>query len=283
MEDFLAAHSVNPVTLRPVLVAKDVTFGESCFDHSYNLLVPLAMENTYVYIKTYICDQTNLPKNVIVVAEIPKIEQEGGNYFFTPPQVNNEKWKLTKGARYVPRMLEFFSPLKNPNLYAAVHNPNILLPPLKIYDTDKVQYQSSSGYVEILHQSTSYEGGMYSYLLLKSCRSKSAESSATAPRVFTLLNEEFEYFKEFLDWAQRAYTISLGDASIEQVRVRAATLGIHNVLNKRKTATTQSSEKQPPMKRGKKHLFRGRLLLLLSPDRVKEGQMKHGKELMQSQ
>ncbi len=253
MEEFLVAHPVNPVTQSRLLVARDATFAESCVNYAYNLLVPLSMENTYVYIKTYICDQTNMPKNMIVVVELPKIEQEGGNYFFTPPPVNDEKWKFVKGARYVPRMLEFFTPSKNPILYNAVHNSNVLVPPLKIYDTDKIQYQPSSGYVEILHQSTSFEGDTYPYLLLKSFCSKIANNATPkAPKVFTLLYEEFKYFKEFLDWAQNAYSVTLSDTCVEQVRVQRATLGIHNIIKKRKAAISNNTGKVHPAKRGRK-------------------------------
>ena len=252
MEEFLIEHPVNPVTQARVIVAKDVTFAETSSEYAYNLLLPLSMVNTYAYIKTYICDQTSMPKNVLVVVELPKIDEDGGNYIFTPPVINDEKWKFVKGVRYVPRMLEFFSPSTNPMLYNAVHNSNVLVPPLKIYDTDKVQYQSGSGYLEIIHQSTCFEGETYPYLLLKSFRSKTANSAASAPRVFTLLHEEFAFFKEFLSWAQETYSVTMGDASVEQARVRSATLGIHNILSKRKGDAVNNSEKINTGKRTRK-------------------------------
>ena len=246
MEEFLLTNPINPISQKPVLVAKDTTFSKEYSDDAYNLLLPLASENTYAYIKTYIENETNMPKRVIAVSELPNIEgEEDGSFKFVPPHANSEQWKLMKGARYVPRLIEYFSPEKNKNLYKSITNANVLIPPVKIFDTDKVQYQATSGYVEIVHLKTNYEGVAYTYNLLKSYRSQSAGTTTTPPKVFTLLHEEYEFFHNFLCWAQKAYALTLQDASIEQARVRVATLAIHNTLNKRK-AEAGDVDKAPP-------------------------------------
>ena len=74
-------------------MARDSSYPDQEGDEAWNLLVPLSAAGHYMYVKTYICPDTNVSKQAIAVAQITNIVEEAkGRLKFTPPHVGAEAW-----------------------------------------------------------------------------------------------------------------------------------------------------------------------------------------------
>ena len=251
MIEFTRKHPANPVTHEPLIVAKDSSYPDQEGDEAWNLLVPLSAAGHYMYVKTYICPDTNVSKQAIAVAQITNIVEEAkGRLKFTPPHVGSEAWKLIKGARFVPRLLEYFSSDSNEMLYRAIKEDNVeISSPTKLYDTANPEWQANSGYIELIQQRLSVDGEMYHTVLIKSAKSKGNLMKPPVPKCFAILHEEYTLIAEFLHWAVNAYTLSLdGESDLEKERVKCINKSVQSALRKRKQ---QQEERQACGKKSK--------------------------------
>ncbi|MCH2406052.1 MAG: hypothetical protein MK200_07655, partial [Nitrosopumilus sp.] len=125
MQCFLAKDHANPLTGDDAFIAKDKTYEFQESEEAYQLFIPLVTERHFMFIKTYIDSNTNLPKRVLSIAIIDDFEVDAhGVHHYTPPHVGSDRWKYLKGDRFVKKFVSYFGP-EHEELHRARQNSNV--------------------------------------------------------------------------------------------------------------------------------------------------------------
>ncbi len=246
MKDFLEDAPSNPISQLKVVIAKNLSYEDQDSEDCFTLLCPLASCDTYAYIKAYKDSRTGDVNHVLNISELRDIvwNEELGFYTFSPPHMNSEATKFSKGVRFCAKFGEYYNPTKNQALFKSVKNSTTLIPEVKFHDSDKIEYHASGGFVEIVHLRQSYEGENYGFSLIKSSRKAALNGTRDIPKVFMLLNEEWAYFGRFMVWACMAYSVIEGESSLEQKRLRNSQKSLLVALGKRKMKIEEEKAKK---------------------------------------
>ena len=147
------------------------------------------------------------------------------------------------GVRYVPFMTRYFDKKVNKTLYEAPKNPRHLIPIAKKFDTDKLEHQNKSGFVELIYQRQMIDGAFESCVMIKSVKSNKGEKLPA--KMVILLPGEWDFFYKYLKFASDFYKLSEKQNSLEVTRQQMAVNGMKKALDairKRK----QEEENVPP-------------------------------------
>ena len=254
MQEFMASCQSNPVSGASIVVAKDLGYHDQESNEAFMLLLPIAEHGSYVFIKPYLDNKSDMVRYTLSVACITDLVWNDGLGYstFTLPHYNSERNKFSKGIRYCLKLKDYFDCEKNSTLFKAIKKPSsVHVPDTKFFDSDKKELQASGGFVEISCIKIAHDGESYIASLIKSQRSANTSGERSPSKVFMILSEEWNYLYHFLKWACEAYHISEGETPLEQTRIRNAQQAILSSLINRKKRQQEESSSAPPTKKVK--------------------------------
>ena len=204
----------NPLTKAKPFIAKDLSYPNQHSDEALVLCWPLASPNLFMYVSSYIDSRSQLPERTIRITtleeQIPGNAQRGAVKLATVnTSKRREQIRLNKGARYVGFMVEYLDPTKNKLLYK--NDKSIVCDKKRKYDTEDVNRQENSGYVEMTHHRLAAEGR--SFVQIIQCQTmKSSAASAVGIhskniKSCSLLDEELFYVYSYLSCMIQVYKL----------------------------------------------------------------------------
>ena len=204
----------NPLTKAKPFIAKDLSYPNQHSDEALVLCWPLASPNLFMYVSSYIDSRSQLPERTIRITtleeQIPGNAQRGSVKLATVnTSKRREQIRLNKGARYVGFMVEYLDPTKNKLLYK--NDKSIVCDKKRKYDTEDVNRQENSGYVEMTHHRLAAEGR--SFVQIIQCQTmKSSAASAVGIhskniKSCSLLDEELFYVFSYLSCMINVYKL----------------------------------------------------------------------------
>ena len=204
----------NPLTKAKPFIAKDLSYPNQHSDEALVLCWPLAQPNLFMYVSSYIDSRSQLPERTIRITtleeQIPGNAQRGAAKLATVnTSKRREQIRLNKGARYVGFMVEYLDPTKNKLLYK--NDKSIVCDKKRKYDTEDVNRQENSGYVEMTHHRLAAEGR--SFVQIIQCQTmKSSAASAVGIhskniKSCSLLDEELFYVYSYLSCMIQVYKL----------------------------------------------------------------------------
>ena len=204
----------NPLTKAKPFIAKDLSYPNQHSDEALVLCWPLAQPNLFMYVSSYIDSRSQLPVRTIRITTLE--EQIHGNaqrgsvkLATVNTSKRREQIRLNKGARYVGFMVEYLDPTKNKLLYK--NDKSIVCDKKRKYDTEDVNRQENSGYVEMTHHRLAAEGR--SFVQIIQCQTmKSSAASAVGIhskniKSCSLLDEELFYVYSYLSCMIQVYKL----------------------------------------------------------------------------
>ena len=224
----------NLITKQNVVIAKDTSYPYQKSDDAYVLLLPLAVKEMYMYVQPYVDPRTELTEFCIKVSKIANLIVSGNAqiYNFSSAASTVDDVRLNKGVRYVPFLADFFDPEKNKTLYKCIKNARMLCERKIKYDTDKVEYEDKSGYVEVQHLRVQYEGSIHNYVQM-SCV-KAFKGERLPANVHGFLDGEWKYISRYLNFVVAYYKLNdigrLG--GIEKKRIETVRRDVLAVMDK---------------------------------------------------
>ena len=233
----------NPITKHGVLIAKDGSYPYQKSEEAYVLLLPLAVKEMYMYVQPYVDSRTELTEFCIKVSKIVDLTVSGNArvHVFNSSACSADDVRLNKGVRYVPFMAEFFDPEKNKTLYKTVKNPRMVCERKTKYDTDKVEYEDKSGYVELQHLRVQYEGNALNYV--QSLCVKAFKGVRSPANAHAFLEGEWKYVSKYLNFVVAYYNLCdfgrLG--GIEKKRIEMVRRDVLEAMDKLTTKKSDGS------------------------------------------
>ena len=172
-KNFVAKYKVNPVCQTDILIAKDTSYNYRESDDAYILLLPLTVKECYLYMLPYVDLKRELTEYCIRIGKIEdlvpveKCDNVPALFTFDGAKMR-ENTRLSKGARYVPFLSEYFDADKNKMLYKDHKDlkkfPRLIALGKRKYDSDKPEYQHNCGYVELQHNRVVVDDKPYGYV-----------------------------------------------------------------------------------------------------------------------
>ena len=251
MVAFVKSSSPNPISQAKVIIAKNLSHSGENGNDAFTILYPLSAKNTFAYVKSYTNNQTGDVNYVLNICVLNDVSWNGaiGFHTFSSPHPQSENHKFSKGIRYAAKFAEYFDPIKNAPLFKSVKNGNIIINDVKYLDSDKVQYQQTSGFVEVIHLRQQYEGLNYGLVTVKCYNKINLSGERNPPKLFMLLNEEWAYFGAYMKFIIKAYDVVVGgESNVEQSRFKSNQKMILAALGKRKL----QMEEERALKKSKK-------------------------------
>ena len=240
---FISKCKSNPLTKKKIVVAKDSSYPYEKSEDAYVLLLPLALKELYMYVQPYVDSKTDLTEYCLKVGKISDLTLlHGQTYTFNSSR--QDDIRFNKGVRYVLFLSDFFDPEKNKVLYKHAKNSRTMVVERKVkYDTDKVEYQEKSGYVEVQHLRVHNEGNLLNYVQILCVRAYKGERSPATLSAF--LDGEWRYLSKYLNFVVRFYKLTevgmtggLQKKRIETIR-RDVMQAVELIEKDRKKATTK--------------------------------------------
>ena len=203
---FISKYKSNPLTKKKIVVAKDSSYPYEKSEDAYVLLLPLALKELYMYVQPYVDSKTDLTEYCLKIGKISDLTLlHGQTYTFNGSR--QEDIRLNKGVRYVQFLADFFDPEKNKVLYKHAKNSRTMVVERKMkYDTDKVEYQEKSGYLEVQHLRVHNEGTLLNYVQILCVRAYKGERSPATLSAF--LDGEWRYLSKYLNFVVRFYKLT---------------------------------------------------------------------------
>ena len=240
---FISKYKSNPLTKKKIVVAKDSSYPYEKSEDAYVLLLPLALKDLYMYVQPYVDSKTDLTEYCLKIGKISDLTLlHGQTYTFNGSR--QEDIRLNKGVRYVEFLADFFDPEKNKVLYKHAKNSRTMVVERKVkYDSDKVEYQEKSGYLEVQHLRVHNEGSLLNYVQILCVRAYKGERSPATLSAF--LDGEWRYLSKYLNFVVRFYKLTevgmtggLQKKRIETIR-RDVMQAVELIEKDRKKATTK--------------------------------------------
>lgn len=99
LRNFLEMEQCNPLTNKPILLARDTSYPDQTSEDGIILLLPLATETLYAFIQPYIDASTDMIAHVLKIASIKNLELQDSNalYQVSVPMNNQESTRFSKG------------------------------------------------------------------------------------------------------------------------------------------------------------------------------------------
>ena len=99
LRNFLEKEQCNPLTNKPILLARDTTYPDQTSEDAIILLLPLSTETLYAFIQPYIDVSTDMLAHVIKIASIKNLELHDSNALdqISIPMNNQESTRFCKG------------------------------------------------------------------------------------------------------------------------------------------------------------------------------------------
>lgn len=204
-KNFINIVKENPLTKAKPFIAKDLAYPNPHSDEALVLCLPLAQPELVMYVSSYIDSRSQSPEQIIRISTLEEVfygnVQRGSVKLLSiNTSKRREQIRLNKGARYVTFMVEYLDPAKNKLLYK--NDKSIVSDKKRKYDTDDVNRQESSGYVEMTHHRLLSEGR--SLVQIIQCQTtKSSVAVGTHSKNIkscSLLDDELFYVYSYLEF-----------------------------------------------------------------------------------